>query len=79
MGVTKELAAYVVSAELDAIPQDVRHEAHRALLNYVGCAVGGSRELAVDIAIRALAQYSGKPIARVLGRSDRLDPLHAAR
>jgi 2-methylcitrate dehydratase PrpD len=78
MGVTKELAAYVVSTQLDAIPQDVRHEAHRALLNYVGCAVGGSREPAVDIAMRALAQYSGKPIAQVLGRNDRLDPLHAA-
>ena len=50
MGATKELAAYVVSAQLDTIPQDVRHEAHRALLNYVGCAVGGAREPAVDIA-----------------------------
>ena len=49
MGATKDLATYVVSAQLDTIPQDVRHEAHRALLNYVGCAVGGSREPAVDI------------------------------
>ena len=78
MGATKELAAYVVSAQPAAIPQDVRHEAHRALLNYVGCAVGGSREPAVDIALRALAPYSGKPIARVLGRHEQLDPLHAA-
>jgi 2-methylcitrate dehydratase PrpD len=78
MGVTRELAEYLVSAQLDAIPQDVRYEAHRALLNYVGCAVGGSREPAVDIAVRALAQYSGKPIAQVLGRSDRLDPLHTS-
>jgi 2-methylcitrate dehydratase PrpD len=78
MGVTKELAGYVVSARLDEIPQDVRHEAHRALLNYVGCAVGGSHEPAVDIAMRALGPHSGKPIARVLGRSEQLDPLHAA-
>lgn len=78
MGTTKELAAYVVSAQLDTIPQDVRHEAHRALLNYVGCAVGGAREPAVDIALRALSPFSGPPTARVLGRSERLDPLHAA-
>lgn len=78
MGVTRELAAYVASTQLEAIPQDVRHEAHRALLNYVGCALGGSRERAVDIAVRALAAYCGQPIARVLGRSDRCDPLHAA-
>ena len=61
MGATTELATYIVSARLEAIPPDVRHEAHRALLNYVGCAVGGSREPAVDIAIRALAPYSGRP------------------
>ena len=78
MGATKELATYVVSAQLDAIPQDVRHEAHRALLNYVGCAVGGAREPAVDIALRALSPYAGSPTARVLGRSERLDPLQAA-
>jgi 2-methylcitrate dehydratase PrpD len=78
MGATTELATYIVSARLEAIPPDVRHEAHRALLNYMGCAIGGSREPAVDMAIRALAPYAGKPIARVLGRQERLDPLHVA-
>jgi 2-methylcitrate dehydratase PrpD len=78
MGATTELAAYIVSTRLEAIPADVRHEAHRALLNYVGCAVGGSREPAVDITIRALGAYSGAPSARVLGREERFDPLHAS-
>ena len=62
MGTTKELATYVVSSDAGTIPPDVRHEAHRALLNYVGCAVGGCREPAVDIALRTLLPYSGKPI-----------------
>jgi 2-methylcitrate dehydratase PrpD len=78
MGATRDLAAYIVSARLESIPADVRHEAHRALLNYVGCAVGGAREPAVDIAIRALAPYSGAPIAQVLARAERFDPLHAS-
>jgi 2-methylcitrate dehydratase PrpD len=78
MGATRELASYLVSARLGSVPADVRHEAHRALLNYVGCAVGGAREPAVDIAIRALAHYSGKAIAQVLGRMERLDPLHCS-
>jgi 2-methylcitrate dehydratase PrpD len=78
MGATRDLAAYVVSARHESIPDDVRHEAHRALLNYVGCAVGGAREPAVDIAIRALAPYSGAPTAQVLARSERFDPLHAS-
>jgi 2-methylcitrate dehydratase PrpD len=78
MAATRDLAAYIVSARLESIPADVRHEAHRALLNYVGCAVGGAREPAVDIAIHTLAPYSGAPIAQVLARAERFDPLHAS-
>ena len=75
---TSALATYVVNSRLDEIPDNVRHEAKRALLNGLGCAVGGSREPAVDIALRALSPFSGKPIASVLSRTERLDPLHAA-
>jgi 2-methylcitrate dehydratase PrpD len=78
MSETKILASYVVESRLDDIPSDVHHEARRALLNYVGCALGGSRHPAVDIAIRTFAPYSGPPTAFVLGRAERLDPLHAA-
>lgn len=78
MGATRELASYILSAELSSVPADVRHEAHRALLNYVGCAIGGSGEPAVDIALRALGPYSGPASAQVIGRGERLDPLHAA-
>src|SRR4249920_589100 len=78
MGATAELAAYIVSTRLAEIPPDVRHEAHRALLNYVGCAVGGSGEPAVEIALRALSPYAGKPSAHILGRAERTDPLHAS-
>ena len=78
MGATLDLASYIVAARLEAMPSDVRHEAHRALLNYVGCAIGGSREPAVELAIRALAPYSGTPSAPLLGRPERLDPLHAS-
>ncbi len=48
------------------------------MLNYVGCALGGSADEAVDIAIRALSPYSGAPTASVLGRAERFDPLHAS-
>jgi 2-methylcitrate dehydratase PrpD len=78
MSQTQALASYVVSSRLEDVPQDVRHEAKRALLNYVGCAVGGSAHEAVDIAIRALRPFSGTPTAKILGRADRLDPLHAS-
>lgn len=75
---TKDLASWVVATRADSIPADVRHEARRAILNYVGCAIGGSHHPAVDNAIRAFTPYSGKPTASILGRRDRLDPLHAS-
>src|SRR5436190_16899801 len=78
MSETKALASYVLTAEASSIPVDVRHEARRSILNYVGCAIGGSRHTAMDRAIRALGPYSGKPTARVLARTEKLDPLHAA-
>jgi 2-methylcitrate dehydratase PrpD len=68
----------VANSDLDDIPEDVQQEAKRALLNYLGCALGGSVEPALDVAIATLIPYSGKPSAVVLGRRVRFDPLHAA-
>jgi 2-methylcitrate dehydratase PrpD len=78
MSETKTLASWIVSNRLEAVPEDVRHEARRAIVNFLGCALGGSHDEAVDIAIRALGPYSGPPTASILGRADRLDPLHAS-
>jgi len=78
MSETKILASYVTDTRLEDIPQDVRHEARRAIVNFMGCAVGGSAHPAVDIAIRTLGPFAGKPTAGILGRLERLDPLHAS-
>jgi len=78
MSETKALASYIVSNRWDDVPDDVRHEAKRALINYVGCAIGGSPHSAVTTAIRALGPFSGERTASVLGRAERLDPLHAS-
>jgi 2-methylcitrate dehydratase PrpD len=75
---TKSLASYIVSSRFEDIPQDVIHEAKRALLNFVGCAIGGSREAAVDIAIQVLHPFSGERTARLLARPERFDPLFAS-
>lgn len=78
MSETHALASYVVNGRIADVPDDVRREAARALVNYTGCAIGGSHDAAVDIALRALSPYSGNPTAGVIGRADRLDPLHAS-
>jgi 2-methylcitrate dehydratase PrpD len=68
----------VASSRIDDIPPDVRHEARRALLNFIGCAVGAAAEDAVSIAIRVLMPFAGGGTAAILGRKERLDPLRAA-
>lgn len=78
MSVTEILAGYVVDSDVAAIPADVRNEAKRALLNYLGCALGGSIEPALDVAVETLAPFSGERTAAVLGRREQFDPLHAA-
>ncbi len=64
--VTRRLARYVVGARLEDVPAAVRKEAARTLLNWVGCAVGGSRHETVEIAISALSAFSGPGQAGVL-------------
>ncbi len=76
--VTAKLAAYLVDAKPESLPAAVREEAVRTFVNWVGCAVGGSRHAAVVAALAALGPFSGPPRASVLGRSERVDPLLAS-
>ena len=76
--VTLRLARFLVESRWGDIPQAVRHEAKRALLNFLGCALGGCRDEAIERALAALAPFSGPPQATLIGRGQRLDVLHAA-
>ena len=78
MEVTRALARFVVRSRPEDIPAPARREAVRSLVNWLGCALGGSRHEAVDIALEALAPFAGAPQASVLGRRERLDCLNAA-
>jgi len=78
MEVTRRLARYVVGSQSADIPHAVRHEATRSLVNWLGCALGGSRHDAVTIALNTLQPFTGSPQAGVIGRRERLDSLHAA-
>jgi hypothetical protein len=66
--VTKSLAQFVAGSQWDAIPPEVRCEGVRGLLNFVGCALGGARDEAMDIAVTVLAPFFGAPQAIVIGR-----------
>ncbi len=76
--VTRILARYVVGSRFEQIPAATRHHATRTFVNWLGCAIGGSHHEGMDIALAALAPMAGPAQASVLGRSERLDVLHAA-
>jgi 2-methylcitrate dehydratase PrpD len=77
-GVTRALAHYLVTASYDDLPANVRREGVRTLLNWVGVAIGGSRHQTVDIAVSALAPFSGPQQASLFGRRERFDIMNAA-
>ncbi len=76
--VTRKLARYIVNAKYEDLPAPVRKEGQRTLLNWAGCAIGGSRHETLDIAISALSPFAGAGQATVLGRQEKLDVLHAS-
>jgi 2-methylcitrate dehydratase PrpD len=76
--VTRRLANYAVHGQFSDIPTSVRKEATRTLLNWVGCAIGGSQNETVPIAISALSPFFGPAQATILGRKERADIFHAA-
>jgi 2-methylcitrate dehydratase PrpD len=76
--VTRKLAKFIISSRFEDMPEAVRHEAARTLLNWVGCAIGGSRHQTMTNAMAALSPFFGPGQATLFGRSERADALHAA-
>jgi 2-methylcitrate dehydratase PrpD len=76
--VTRIVADWVVGSRREEIPEAVRREAVRSVVNVVGVTIGGSADPTVATALRALGPYSGPPKANIFGKSVRLDPLNAA-
>jgi 2-methylcitrate dehydratase PrpD len=76
--VTHILADWLVSCPPSAIPDNVRKEAVRSIVNWVGVTVGGSGQQAVIRAVSTLQPYTSTSAAHLFGRSETLDPLRAA-
>jgi 2-methylcitrate dehydratase PrpD len=78
MNETQTLARFVAESRWGDIPQAMRHEAKRALLNWMGCAIGGCRDDTVERTLAALDTFSGPRTASLIGRREKMDALHAA-
>ncbi len=78
MEVTRTLARYVVNSRSTDIPEAVKREGVRAIVNWVGCAVGAAQHEAAECALAALIPFAGPAQASVLGRENKTDILTAA-
>lgn len=76
--VTRALARFVAGSKWSDVPEAVRHEGERAILNWLGCAIGGCRDDSLERLLATLREFSGKPQATLIGRGERLDALTAA-
>jgi 2-methylcitrate dehydratase PrpD len=77
-GVTQDLARFVVTTRWDDLPQPVRHQAKRSLMNFFAVALAGCRTGPVEIALASLAEFSNLKQATLVGRTERIDALSAA-
>lgn len=77
-GLTHDLARFIAGTCWQDLPDAIRHEAKRSLLNFFATAISGSGEPAIELAIASLREFGGAPQAGVIGRRDRLDALGAS-
>ena len=75
---TARFARFIVESRWSDIPQSLRKEAKRSILNHVGCALGSCRDEVVERALTVAERFSGPRVATVVGRPERLDILGAA-
>jgi 2-methylcitrate dehydratase PrpD len=72
------LGSFVAASEWRALPSELRQEAKRSLLNFLGCVLGVANAPPIEMAMRVLVPLSGAERVTVFGRAERLDPLGAA-
>ena len=76
--VTGPLAAFVAGCHWSDLPEAVRKEAKRSLVNVVATSFAGCNEPAIVKAIAGLQPFGAAGNASVIGRAERLDALGAA-
>src|SRR5260370_4440932 len=74
---TKTLCAHLAAAQFSDLSAAAQHEARRGVLDWVGCALAGSRHKTIDTLLDVLRETSGRAQATVLGRGLKLGLLDA--
>jgi len=75
---TRQLAGFIERTRWSDIPETVRHEAKRALVNYFAVCLAGCSDPDVAKAITLFGRFRSGQQARLVGRPERMDILNAA-
>lgn len=78
VGATERLAAFTAGLEPRDVPAGVLHEAKRALVDWLACALAGAPEEPTTAMLRAAAAIAPGDRATVIGRPERAAPAYAA-
>ena len=78
LSATQSLARFITESRFEALPEALRHEGRRSILNHVGCALGVARDPAVVTALEIMRESSGKAVASVYGQREKLGVMEAA-
>ncbi len=76
--VSQQIAAYLAGITFEGLPPDVVQKAKTAVLDWLGVALAGAREPAVDMLARVVGPEGGAGRATVIGREGRAGILTAA-
>ncbi|MBS9403665.1 MmgE/PrpD family protein [Halomonas sp. TRM85114] len=72
------LANFATTLELDTVSPEVILHAKRSVINILACGFAGCREPAIDIWLQVIGPHCVTGNARLIGRSELVDPLLAA-
>ena len=76
--ITERLAQLLYASAPAHIPSTAVHEAKRALVNWMGAALGGCKDDSVRRALEMLSEFTAPGQATIIGHSMRVDALTAA-
>jgi 2-methylcitrate dehydratase PrpD len=74
---TKTLCRHLAAAQFGDLSPAAQREARRGVLDWIGCALAGSRHRTIDTLVEVLKESGGRPQATVLGRDLKLGRLDA--
>ena len=78
LNVTRDLAAFLARFRFEDLPEAAVHEARRGVLDWIGCALAGSRHPTVGKLLPVLKALNAQPQATVLGHKLKLGLTEAA-